>query len=73
MGVGCWACTLVRAFLFLGPTGPFLFASLLVSWGCSGDLSPSFLSLWDTFLALSSGSSLWALGGPCCVLGAQEF
>ena len=59
--------------LCVWPTGPLLIASLLVSWGCRVDLFPSFLSLWDTFLDLSFGCSLWALGGPCCVLGAQEF
>ena len=72
MGVGCWACFLVWFLLSLLGLLSLLVASLLASWG--GEICfSSFPFSLRHFLALSIGFSLWALHGPRCVLGAQEF
>ena len=49
---------------------------LLGLWGLSSvglrDRFSSFLSFWAT-LWVFLFVFLWAMSGPCCVLGAQEF
>ena len=69
-GRGLLGVLLGRGFSLLA--GPILVASLLASWG--GEICfSSFPFSLRHFLALSIGFSLWALHGPRCVLGAQEF
>ena len=57
--------------LCVWPTGLFLIASLLVSWGCKVDLFPSFLSLWDTFFGLVFWLFSVGHGWPLLCLGGS--